>query len=51
VVEGSVDDDRFVAAYGRNGRLLGALAFSRPARIVAYRAMIEAGTDFPPPLP
>ena len=51
VVEGSLDDDRFVAAYGREGRLVGALAFNRAARVMAYRKMIESGTEFPPPTP
>ncbi len=51
IVEGSLDDDRFVAAYGRDGRLVGALSFNRPPRIMALQKMIEAGTEFPPPAP
>ncbi|MDQ6615950.1 MAG: FAD-dependent oxidoreductase [Actinomycetota bacterium] len=47
VVDGSLDDDRFVAAYGSRGRIVGALAFSRPARLMAYRAMIARGDPFP----
>jgi len=47
VVDGSLDDDRFVVAYGSAGRLVGALAFSRPARLMAYRAMIGKGEPFP----
>jgi NADPH-dependent 2,4-dienoyl-CoA reductase/sulfur reductase-like enzyme len=47
VVDGSLDDDRFVVAYGRQGRMVGALAFSRPARLMAYRAMIARGDPFP----
>ena len=47
VVEGSIDDDRFVVAYGAAGRLVGALGFSRPARIMAYKAMIARGGPFP----
>ena len=43
VVEGSLDDDRFVAAYGRDGRLVGALSFNRPRQIMAFRAMIANG--------
>jgi NADPH-dependent 2,4-dienoyl-CoA reductase/sulfur reductase-like enzyme len=49
VVEGSLDDDRFVAAYGRDGRLVGAIAFNRPARAMAYRAMIAEGSPLPAP--
>ena len=51
VVEGSVEDRRFVAAYGRDGRLVAALSMNMPHRIMAYRAMIAAGTPFPPPGP
>ena len=48
VVEGDPAERRFVAAYGRGGRMVAALAFNRPARIMAYRAMIEQGAQFPP---
>ena len=51
VVEGSVDDDRFVVAFGREDRLVGALSFNRPARIMRYRALIAEGSAFPPPTP
>ena len=47
VVDGSLDDDRFVIAYGSEGRIVGALAFSRPARLMAYRSLIAAGAPFP----
>jgi NADPH-dependent 2,4-dienoyl-CoA reductase/sulfur reductase-like enzyme len=49
VVEGALDDDRFVAAYGRQGRVVGALTFNWPARAMAYRSMIASGAEFPPP--
>ncbi len=49
VVDGSIDDDRFVVAYGSQGRIVGALAFSRPARLMAYRSMIARGDPFPTP--
>ncbi len=49
VVEGSIDDDRFVVAYGSDGRIVGALAFSRPARLMAYRSMIARREPFPDP--
>ena len=47
--DGSLDDDRFVVAYGSGGRLVGALALGRPARLMAYRSMIAARAPFPPP--
>jgi NADPH-dependent 2,4-dienoyl-CoA reductase/sulfur reductase-like enzyme len=50
VVDGDIDDDRFAVAYGRDGRLVGALAFNRPAQIAAYRGLIASGTPFPPPV-
>jgi NADPH-dependent 2,4-dienoyl-CoA reductase/sulfur reductase-like enzyme len=50
VLEGDPDEDRFVAAYGREGRLVAALAVRRPARLVALEKLIAAGAPFPPPL-
>ncbi|MDP9073972.1 MAG: FAD-dependent oxidoreductase, partial [Actinomycetota bacterium] len=47
VVDGSIDDDRFVVAYGLAGRIVGALAFGRPARLMAYRSMIAQRHPFP----
>ncbi len=47
VVDGSLDDDRFVVAYGSGGRIVGALAFSRPAKLMAYQRMIAARQPFP----
>jgi len=47
VVDGSLDDDRFVVAYGSGGRIVGALAFSRPAKLMAYRSMIADREPFP----
>jgi NADPH-dependent 2,4-dienoyl-CoA reductase/sulfur reductase-like enzyme len=49
VVDGSIDDDRFVVAYGAEGRVVGALSFNRPARLMAYRKMIVDGAPFPDP--
>ena len=48
-----IDDDgtgaRWLAAYGRQGRLVAALGSSRPARVMKLRREIEAGAPFPPP--
>jgi NADPH-dependent 2,4-dienoyl-CoA reductase/sulfur reductase-like enzyme len=41
VVRGSVEDGRFVAIYGRHGRLRAALAFSSPRPLMAYRRLIS----------
>jgi NADPH-dependent 2,4-dienoyl-CoA reductase/sulfur reductase-like enzyme len=40
VVHGSVGERRFVALYGRAGRLVGALAIGRPRLLMAYRRLI-----------
>ncbi|MGH9185746.1 MAG: NAD(P)/FAD-dependent oxidoreductase [Acidimicrobiales bacterium] len=46
VVDGSVEERRFVALYGRAGRLVGALSFNRPRPIVEYRRLIGTGTSW-----
>ena len=47
VVDGSVDDLRFVAAVGRGDRLVGAIGFSRPRVVMQYRRMIADGAPWP----
>jgi len=46
VVDGSVPERRFVALYGRAGRLTAALGFSRPRQLMAYRPLLEAKASF-----
>jgi NADPH-dependent 2,4-dienoyl-CoA reductase/sulfur reductase-like enzyme len=46
VVDGSVEDGRFVAIFGRGGRLMGALAFNRPRPLMAYRRLLAASASF-----
>jgi len=43
VVAGSTAERRFTALYGRNDRVVGALAMNMPARVVKYRRAIAAG--------
>ena len=43
VVAGSIEERRFTALYGRNGRVVGAFAMNMPARVVKYRQAIAAG--------
>lgn len=45
VVDGSLGDGRFVALYGRAGRLAAALAISRPRQLMAYRPLLAAGAS------
>jgi NADPH-dependent 2,4-dienoyl-CoA reductase/sulfur reductase-like enzyme len=40
IADGSLDERRFVALFGRAGRLVGALGFSRPRIVMQYRRMI-----------
>jgi 3-phenylpropionate/trans-cinnamate dioxygenase ferredoxin reductase subunit len=51
VVEGSVTEGRFVAAYSRDGRLTAALLWNRPARIPHWNGLLAAGSPFPVPEP
>jgi NADPH-dependent 2,4-dienoyl-CoA reductase/sulfur reductase-like enzyme len=46
VVEGSIAERRFVALYGRGGRLVAALSFARPRLLMMYRRLVEAGASF-----
>ena len=46
VVHGSLEERRFVAVFGRNGRLVGALGFSMPAKVMQYRRMIDERATF-----
>jgi NADPH-dependent 2,4-dienoyl-CoA reductase/sulfur reductase-like enzyme len=41
VVRGSVEERRFVALYGHQGRLSAALAFSSPRPLMAYRRLLS----------
>ena len=49
VVDGSIEEDRFVVAYGRQGNLAAALGMRRPAKVMAMQRLIEEGAGFPPP--
>jgi NADPH-dependent 2,4-dienoyl-CoA reductase/sulfur reductase-like enzyme len=46
VVHGSLAERRFTAVFGRDGRLVGALGFSMPAKVMQYRRMIANGAAF-----
>ncbi len=50
VTQGSVEEYRFVVAYGRAGRIVAAVAVDSPTWLESYAAMIEAGAPFPPVL-
>ena len=46
VVDGRLDEERFVALYGRDNRLTGAVALSRPRQLMAFRPLLVAGASF-----
>jgi NADPH-dependent 2,4-dienoyl-CoA reductase/sulfur reductase-like enzyme len=46
VCHGTPEERRFVALYGREGRLVGALTFRRPAQLIKYRGLIEQRAAF-----
>jgi 3-phenylpropionate/trans-cinnamate dioxygenase ferredoxin reductase subunit len=46
VVDGSFEEQRFVALYGRDGRLTAALGFGRPRQLMGYRSLLESGAGF-----
>ncbi len=43
IVDGSLQERRFVALFGRADRLAGALAFNRPRQLMAYRRKLREG--------
>ena len=49
VVEGSLEERKFVAVYGKAGVIIGALGFSMPRRLMAYRALIAERAPLPEP--
>lgn len=46
VVSGSVGDRRFVALYGRDGKVVGVLGMSQPARVMKLRSLVEDGASW-----
>lgn len=48
VVQGSVEDRRFVAAYGYRGRLSAAVSFNQAMWLDFYKDLIEDAAPFPP---
>jgi NAD(P)H-nitrite reductase large subunit len=48
VAQGSVEDRRFVAVYGRRGRIVAAVGFDQARWLDFYQRLIEVGAPFPP---
>jgi NADPH-dependent 2,4-dienoyl-CoA reductase/sulfur reductase-like enzyme/ferredoxin len=48
IAQGSVAEQRFVAAYGYRGRMTAAVAFNQGMWLEFYQSLIEAAAPFPP---
>ncbi len=46
LVDGSLEERRFVMLYGRGGKLRGVLGMNRPRLVMKYRGMIRDGASF-----
>ena len=46
IIQGSLEERRFVAIFGREGRLTGALAMNRPAAVIRLKQRIARGDAF-----
>jgi NADPH-dependent 2,4-dienoyl-CoA reductase/sulfur reductase-like enzyme len=51
VIEGSAEERRLVAAYGRAGRTVAVLTLNAIRRTGAYQGLVEEGAPFPPQPP
>jgi 3-phenylpropionate/trans-cinnamate dioxygenase ferredoxin reductase component len=49
VTQGAVPDHRFVAVYGRAGRVVAAVAVNAPRWLPYYQSLVETRASFPPP--
>lgn len=48
VLSGSLEDGHGVVGYGRDGRLVGAVAINDPRGLAPYRRLLAAGSAWPP---
>ena len=46
VVAGSIEEHRFAALYGRDGRLTGVLGVNRPRHVMQYKTLLEQGVSY-----
>jgi 3-phenylpropionate/trans-cinnamate dioxygenase ferredoxin reductase component len=46
IVNGSFEEGKFVALFGRAGRLRAVMAIGRPRQLMGYRPLLEAGTSW-----
>jgi NADPH-dependent 2,4-dienoyl-CoA reductase/sulfur reductase-like enzyme len=48
ITQGVLDDARFIAAYGKEGRVVAAVAFNQAKWLESYQRLIEQAAPFPP---
>jgi hypothetical protein len=48
ITQGSLDETRFVAVYGKAGQLVAAVAFNQAKWVECYQDLIERAAPFPP---
>ncbi len=46
IVEGSLDEGKFVALFGRAGRLRAVMAIGRPRQLMAFRPLLQSGCSW-----
>ena len=46
IVDGSLSEGKFVALFGRAGRLRAVMAIGRPRQLMGYRPLLESGTGW-----
>ncbi|MGP0029624.1 MAG: NAD(P)/FAD-dependent oxidoreductase [Acidimicrobiales bacterium] len=46
IVDGSLDEGKFVAVFGRAGRLRAVMAIGRPRQLMGFRPLLEAGSSW-----
>jgi 3-phenylpropionate/trans-cinnamate dioxygenase ferredoxin reductase subunit len=46
IVTGSIEERRFAAVYGREGRFVGVLGFNRPRHVMQYKTLLEEGASY-----
>jgi 3-phenylpropionate/trans-cinnamate dioxygenase ferredoxin reductase component len=46
IVDGSLEEGKFVALFGRAGRLRAVMAIGKPRRLMQYRVLLEAGISW-----
>ncbi len=51
ITQGSIEDDHFVATYGKGGYMVAAVAFNQAKWVEFYQRLIEKAAPFPPPGP